>query len=798
MMPTMEAIPGYTIVRPLGRGGMAMVYLAVQESLGREVALKILSPSQDDTAGERFLREARIAANLHHPNIVPIHDFGVHEGVAYIAMAYEPGGTISPMAGERLEPRAALRLVRDIAGALEYAHGRGVVHRDIKPDNILRRADGAAVLMDFGIARLIQGASQLTAEGTSVGTPHYMSPEQLRGEKVDGRSDIYSLGVVLWQLLTGELPYTGADAWAIGTQHMSADVPRLPPALAHLQGLVDALMAKKAGARIQTGAELVQRIDGLLSTSVPPATVPNLPSASRRLRDSAAWRTASIGLLVMVALVAAWLGWRQFGGSARVDAAHSSSTPPAVAATSAPAPAVKSIAVLAFDDLSEARDQSYLSDGISEELLSRLSQVPGLKVAGRSSSLSFKGKDATIAQIGSALDVSSVLEGSVRKDGDRLRISVQLSNVSDGYQLWSQSYDRKLVDVFAVQEEIARSVVESLKLELLAATPAGARKKHVPSFEAYDHYLRGQQALMRSTASDFRLAVASFRKAVEIDPAYADAWSSLAMAESFVGEMELDDALDMQAQARALAASRRAIELDPRSGDALSTHGYLLNLVEWNWRAALDDLRRAVILDPHDARNHLREAHVLATINRLPEAQAAMERATQADPLFTPAWYWLGRVKAGEGDLEGARQAMNRVLAIDPEFRSAEAYLGLLSLLEGDAAGAREVFQRLGWQANALMADYSLGNEASARKALQAMVAQPGPKNDYAIATAYAWLGDKDQAFLWLDKCVAARDASRTVLAFDPLLRNLRTDARYEALLKKFNLPDHRDEGPSR
>jgi serine/threonine protein kinase len=224
----MVDIPGYTLHRPLGRGGMAVVYLATQDSLNRDVALKILSPSTDPTAGERFLREARIAASLHHPHIVPIHDFGVHEGQAYLAMEYLAGGSVAPLSGERLGPEAALRIVRDIAGALDYAHERGVVHRDIKPDNILRGERGGAVLSDFGIARLIQGESLLTSEGCSVGTPHYMSPEQLRGEKLDGRSDLYSLGVVLWQLVTGDLPYSGSDSWAIGTQHLGAEIPRLP------------------------------------------------------------------------------------------------------------------------------------------------------------------------------------------------------------------------------------------------------------------------------------------------------------------------------------------------------------------------------------------------------------------------------------------------------------------------------------------------------------------------------------------------------------------------------------------
>ena len=791
--PRIAGMTGYTLLRELGRGGMAVVYLAEQQSLGREVALKVMSPGsdQDPTLVERFLREARTAANLRHPHIVAVHDFGVYDGRPFIAMDYEPGGSVLPPRGECLEPRAALRIVRDIADALDYAHSRGVVHRDIKPDNILRRADGGAMLSDFGIARMMHGESVLTAEGTSVGTPHYMSPEQLRGDKIDGRSDLYGLGVVLWQLLTGELPYNGTDAWSIGTQHVSSDIPRLPPRLAHLQALVDALMAKKAEARIQTGAELMQRIDALLSTNLTPVTAPSIPSAAhRRRRDGTAWRVGRVVLLGALVLVVAWLGWRQFGRSAFDDARAAKPTAQPAAVAPAAAPAVKSIAVLAFDDLSEARDQGYLSDGISEELLNRLSQVPGLKVAGRSSSRSFKDKDATIAQIGKALDVGSVLEGSVRKDGDRLRISVQLSNVADGYQLWSQSYDRKLVDVFAVQEEIAQSVVDSLKVELLPGASAGAPPKHVPRFEVYDQFLRGRQAMVRSTAADFRLALASFRKAVELDPDYADAWSALAMAESFVGESERDETLNRQAQVRALAASKRAIELDPSSGDALATHSYLLNNVEWDWSGALDDARKSVILGPHDARNHLRLAHVLSTINRLPEARAALEEATRADPLFTPSWYWLGRVKAAEGDLEGSRQAMKRVLAIDPSFSSAESYLGILTLLEGDAAAAHAEFSRLGRRASLLMAEYSLGNEAAARKGLNDLIAQPGPPNYYAIATTYAWMGDKDQAFLWLDKCVETRDGARVVVAFDPLLRKLRPDPRYKALLKKFKLPD--------
>lgn len=284
----MTRIPGYEIQGELGRGGMATVYRAVQLSLSRSVALKVLAPhlANDPVDKERFLREARFAANLHHPHIVEIYDVGEADGTAFMAMAYEPGGTAAAVDGTVLAPDAALRMVRDIAGALDYAHQQGVVHRDVKPENILLRKDGSCVLTDFGIALSATQLSGLTHAGTSIGTPQYMSPEQLRGEKVDGRADLYSLGVVLYQMLTGELPYQGTDGWAVGMQHIQADIPRLPPELAHLQALIDSLLAKQLGARPQTGAELVRRIDALLngSMSTPTFALPSAPAALRSPR----------------------------------------------------------------------------------------------------------------------------------------------------------------------------------------------------------------------------------------------------------------------------------------------------------------------------------------------------------------------------------------------------------------------------------------------------------------------------------------------------------------------------------
>jgi serine/threonine-protein kinase len=792
-------IPGYRLLRPIGRGGMASVFLAVQESLGREVALKLLVPQADadNAASERFLREARIAAGLHHPNIVPIFDFGVHEGTAYIAMAYEAGGTIAPMPGEKLPPRDALRLVRDVAAALEYAHARGVVHRDIKPENILRREDGAAMLSDFGIARLIEGGSVLTTEGTSVGTPHYMSPEQLRGDKVDGRSDLYSLGVVLWQLLTGELPYTGTDSWAIGTQHLGADIPRLPAELAHLQPLVDSLLAKRAEGRLQSGGELVHRIDALLSGQVTPETAPTLAvqGARRRREDSEPAplnpapmpRSRVLGFVAFALVVPlAFFGWRQFVRTPPATAPASRATTAAPAAGPAARAAPASIAVMAFEDLSASHDQAYFSDGIAEEVQGRLAQVPGLQVAGRASARSFKGKSATVAQIGKALGVDTVLEGTVRKDGERMRVAVQLSNVRTGFQIWTQSYDRKLTDVFAMQDDIAAAVVDALKPKLLGAgAPPATRPRHTPPFEAYDAYLRGRDALPRNGEGALATALAAYRKAVQIDPNYAEAWSGLAMAEFFQGESGGKDA--QAAKARSHAAAERAVALNPTLGDAYATRGYL-RTNDWQWAGAMADLQRAIALAPSDGRNQMRYAYLLITLDRLPEARKALEEGAHADPLLLPVWQRLAITAAALGDHEAARKALDHVAALDPEAQFPAYFRAVLDLLDGKAAAAKDAFRAVHDPVGEIQADFSLGNRDAARAGLRKLVAD-FPGQHFEIAQACAWIGDLDCAFLHLDAVVSAHQITALKIPYDPMLRNVRSDPRYATLLARMNLP---------
>jgi len=431
----------YRIERELGRGGMATVFLAHDLKHDRPVALKVMRPELAQALGpERFLREIRLCARLQHPHIVVVYDSGETDGQLWFTMPYIDGETLHErlLREKQLPVDDALRITGEVADALHYAHQQGVIHRDVKPENILLSGTHALVA-DFGIARAFSpGADErLTATGITVGTPQYMSPEQALAERdLDARTDVYSLGCVLYEMLTGEPPYTGPTAQAILAKRLSEPIPHLyttrdvPPALEHA---VMKALARSPADRFRTAAELAAALH---------ADRPSPPRSRRRFVRPVA---VSVTLLVLGFGYAAFRFARSAGGAA---------SPPA------------SAAVIPFVDLSPKKDQEYFSDGLTEELITTLSQVPGLRVAARTSSFQFKGQNPDLHDVGRKLDVAAVLEGSVRRSGNRLRVSAQLISVKDGYQLWSESYDRDLADVFAVQEDVARSIVAALRVRL--------------------------------------------------------------------------------------------------------------------------------------------------------------------------------------------------------------------------------------------------------------------------------------------------------------------------------------------
>ena len=790
-------IPGYQLLRPIGRGGMAEVWLAVQVSLGREVALKILSPdmARDDTLRGRFLQEARIAAQLHHPNIIAIYDVGTHGDTAYIAMEYEPGGTVSLAPGESMEPDAALGIVRDIVEALDYAHQQGVVHRDVKPDNILRRANGRCLLSDFGIARIMDADTVLTREGTSVGTPQYMSPEQLRGDKLDGRADFYSLGVVLYQLLTGALPYTGSDGWAIGMQHISAEIPQLPMSLAWLQPLINALMAKAAKDRPQRGAEIIALINRVLPGAQSAATLEAQCSIAPVRRTVSRWLLAIAAIAAVAALLAVGILLRPHLSPAPIAASTSSvarAAPTAVAAL----PILPSVAVLPLSDQGGGSDGQYFSDGLSESLITALAQFDQLKVIGRHSAFQFRDSREDSKTIGRKLGVAHLLLGSVRHAGDTVRVNLELINVSDGSALWSQQYDRPYTGLFKLQDEITAAVAGALKAKLIDPGQAAAQRDRPPSGSllAYNAYLQGKFYAQAQSEAGYRKAIELFSDAVRIDPRYAMAHVQL--AEAWMGlasELYLTGHQARQAFDSAREAVDTALALQPDLALAHGARGDLLAAADFDWRGAEAEYRRTVQLDPGSAYGKASLGWLLSTLGKLEESIALVREARSIDPLnsgLDQSFAWL---LAALGRLDEAEALVRKAIASRPDAPDQFAQLTRIQVQRGDAAAALAVARQAPasvWANYALALAAQIGSDRKyADQVLQTFIDKDAQSSPVLIADVYALRRDPDQMFTWLERARAQRDPSMGWLLSDIFILRYSHDPRFAELTHKLGLP---------
>jgi serine/threonine-protein kinase len=526
----------YRLERELGTGAMATVYLAHDLKHDRQVALKVLRPELAATLGpERFLREITLTAQLNHPHILPLFDSGEAGGVLYYVMPNVEGHSLRDRLDQTpmLPVDEAVRIAAEVAGALDHAHRHGVVHRDIKPDNIMLQ-EGHALVADFGIGKALSAVEggEGTQAGMSVGTPAYMSPEQAAGEAVDGRSDLYSLGCVLYEMLVGEQPFTGPT--------------------------VQALIAKRF---VQTPADVSTLREGV-SRSVARTVQKALARAPIDRYDTAALLVTSLTEVE--------------GGNLQ---------------TAAPE---KSLAVLPFANQSTDPENEFFADGITEEILNVLAQIPDLQVAGRASSFSFKGKHVDLRTIGAQLNVRTVLEGSVRRSGKRVRITAQLSDANDGFRLWSERYDRDIEDVFAVQDEIAAAIAERLKTTLSGGA-AGRAQRATGNIEAYEAYLKGRALLYRRGAG-IRQGMALMERALALDPEYAPAWAGLADAYTIQGYMGV--LAPEQAWPRAREAADKAIEFGPDMAEAQTAMAQVCLLFEWDWAGAERAFRRALELSP--------------------------------------------------------------------------------------------------------------------------------------------------------------------------------------------------------
>jgi serine/threonine-protein kinase len=735
----------YAFQHELGVGGMATVYLAHDLKHDRDVAVKVLRPEIASAFGaDRFAREIRMAARLTHPHILPVFDSGDADGLLFYVMPSMAGQSLRDrMAGGTMLPLdEALRIAREVASALDYAHRQGVIHRDIKPENILMH-EGAALVADFGIGKVVSGASgSNTQTGLALGTPAYMSPEQASADAdVDGRSDLYSLGCVLYEMLTGEQPFTGPNAQAVITKRFIAPVPHvnaMRDVPLQLDTAVTRALARTPVDRFTTAAEFA---DALLQVQQDAHT----PSGM-----------TPVGTVIPE----------------------------------------KSIVVLPFANMSADPENEYFSDGMTEEIINALAKIPDLQVASRTSSFAFKGKAVDIQDVGKRLGVSSVLEGSVRKIGNRIRINTQLVNAANGYQLWSEAYDRQLEDVFAIQDEISRAIVAALKIQLMGGAHAQPLvQPTTENLEAYTRYLKGRFFVNRLAEHDLHKAQSLFEQALDADPGYARAYSGIADCWCNLAD---DWVAPEVAYPKGKSAAARAIQLEPTLGEAHTSIGKVLCWYEWDFDGASRALAKAVEFNPNYAEAHFVYGSTLPAVGRLIEAIDEMRKALVLDPLSAHFSRWLARFLLYAGRFEAAMDQSRKTLEIEPNYFQAYLDIGAAELALGNTDASLRAF-RQGQSLTTAVRSYdamivrslvALGEAEEATAIMDRLENQA--KTEYlrseVLAMGHAALGDLDKAFASLQRAYDARSAGLIYLHHDPGYGPLHGDARFAALVKKIGL----------
>jgi serine/threonine-protein kinase len=771
----------YAITRELGRGGMATVYLAEDLRHRRSVAVKVLEPDLAHAIGSsRFLREIEIAARLSHPNILPLHDSGEADGLLYYVMPFVEGETLRDWLNreKQLPLEDALRIVHEVADALSYAHNHGVVHRDIKPENILL-AEGHAVVSDFGIARAIDaaGSERLTGTGLAVGTPAYMSPEQATGERgVDARSDIYALGCVLYELLAGEPPYAGPTPHVVIAKLLADPVPSVRRLRETVPaGIDEALvkaLAKTPADRFTTAAAFSSALDRAASRP----SVESPPTMLFGMRLTPRGRRAAALSVVLAVLLSggAWLVIRTglFGG-----------------------PQLDSIAVLPFENLSRDAEQEDFVDGMHDALISRLAQIGALRVISRTSTLRFRNTTKSISEIADELDVSAVVEGSVLKAGDSVRIQVQLIQARPREQhLWAQTFDRPNRAVFTLQGDVADSIARQIGVRLTSGEQARLAVSRDVDPLAHEALLRGRRAQQKNTAAGFDEALRHYESAVRQDPNYAAAHMAIGgvwEARAGLGMLPTEEAFQ-----RAEPALRRALELDSTTVQVRLVLARV-RIWQWDWTGAEREYRRVLETDPNDANTLSDYAMLLVAVGRPAEATALMERAVKRDPLNTGTMLQSAVLSEFVGRYDEAQAQFRALLQIQP--RNRQARWGLWAIFHEQRRYAEaygEVKSYFGVLDDrrtiaALERGYAEGGyKVALRRAAEELAERSKTLSirSYTVAMLYARADERELALDWLERSFDARDVNVRYARVVESFSGLRGHPRFEALLRRMNL----------
>ena len=787
----------YTIERELGGGGMSHVFLAIERRLDRQVVVKLLPP---DLAGgvslDRFHREIQLVARLQNPHIVPVITAGEADGVPFFTMPFVEGRSLREVlkSGTKISVTDGANILRDVATALGYAHERGIVHRDIKPDNVLL-SGGAAVVTDFGVAKAISTAREgtapggsLTQIGFSLGTPAYMAPEQAAADpSTDHRADIYSFGVMAYELFAGAPPFAGRSPAALLAAQMTEVPPLLsvarPDAPVPLIELVRRCLEKDPTKRPQSAAELVHGLDQALTSSGQLAlgAVPAAPPAKTNRNVLA----LAFAALFAIATTAGLLISRRTG---------SDGTPAGDTA--------RSVAVLPLENVGGSDSDRYFSEGITDELTSALGKVPGLRVASRTSVFALNGKGMDAREIAKTLKVSSLLEGTVRRSGERLRVTAQLTSASDGLTLWSDIYERRMKDVFQVQDDIAGSIASALRVAL---APAPNGKKGLPSgtvpagtedLAAYDLYLRGRYFWHQRGNDALHRAAEYFGQAIDRDATFARAYAGLADALGLLpiyGTTPADSAFPL-----ARKAAEKALSLDSTLAEAHTTLGLILKSTG-EWEAAAVEFRRGLALDSTYATGHQWYAEVLIITGRVRDAVAQLEHARDLEPLSPVINAELGYALGLAGRYQEGILAGRRAVELDSTLWTGHAFLAFTHAFAGEYPAAAVGFQqavRLGQGLDPLLGAlaFSLaktGQTDSARAVIAAAETRAKGRggSPIAMAMAYTGLGDRDKALTWLARAAREKDPWLYAMSINaPIFDGIRDDPRFANAAKIMKL----------
>ncbi len=771
-----QTISHYRILEKLGEGGMGVVYKAEDTKLDRIVALKFLPPrfaaSEADKA--RFIQEAKAASSINHPNVCTIHDIRQQGKEMFIVMEYVDGKTLSDLALDSLDSETVISYAIQIGEALQEAHSKGIVHRDIKPDNIMVNSKNQIKVMDFGLAKL-KGSLKLTKTTTTVGTLAYMSPEQMEGRDIDSRADIFSLGVVLFEMLTGSLPFRGDHEAAMMYSILNETPQRLktfrPEANDAFQYIIDRALQKNPSDRYQTAAEFVKDIKGLKNSRVGGSKFPlTLPRLSRR-EKSRRILFAGLGVFCIALAVILYALLR-------------------------PHQTIDSLAVLPFVNVNADQRSEYLTDGISESLINSLSQIPQLRVLARSTVYRYKGPAVDPLATGRELGVRAVLTGRVIENGNEIIIKTELVDVSDGAQLWGEQYRRSLSDAYVFQEDMAKEIASTLRIRLTGEQQRRLTKRYTEDSDAYQLYLKGRYYWNRRTPEDLKKGADYFEQALEKDPRYALAYVGLADSYTLLGNFNVLS--PKEAFPKAKEASSKAIEIDNTLGEAHASLAYAQMYYDWNPEAAEKEFKSAIAFNPGNAMAYNWYAIFLSVMKRTEEAIPVRKRALELDPLSPAITTDAGIALYFQHKYDEAIRQYQKALELNNLFVAAYIPLGGAYVKEGKYKEAYDAFQK----ASMFSRGHSIavagigytsavfGKREEAVMMLDLLKERRAEEyvSPYWIAVVYCGLGEKDHAFEWLQKAYSERDGSMVFLNVEPIFDSIRSDSRFIAMLKQVGL----------